>query len=178
MSTPRLSYEESIQRLRDLGAILPHEQLQLPERLPEPGDPAPLGFSFFRTFVGDNADLSNLTIPRTFFGRSDIRDCSFRNTDLSESNLRWNDFTNVDFTDAILTNADLRASIYIDVVFHRTDLRNADLRRSTFENCIFLAAKLDGAKVFVDDAHTLDLTVEQIAVVTWCHDDGPEPAGG
>ena len=60
---------------------------------------------------------SHLTIPRTFFGRSEIAHTSFANSDLSESTLCWNDFVDVDFTNACLAGADLRASNYERVRF-------------------------------------------------------------
>src|SRR5688572_16741673 len=104
---PRLSYEASCRRLQENyldGSEIP----PLPEKLPQHDDPEPLGVCFYRVFIGDGDNLGNLTLPRTFFGRSDISDVSFRNTDLSESNLCWNDFTDVDFTDAVLANSDLR----------------------------------------------------------------------
>jgi len=66
---------------------------------------------FFRTRVSDDK-FENLTLPRTFFGRSEIRDMSFRGTDLSESTLCWNDFIAVDFSDCDLSNGDLRASLF------------------------------------------------------------------
>jgi uncharacterized protein YjbI with pentapeptide repeats len=62
-------------------------------------------------------DFSDLTLPRTFFGRSELDGTAFRNTDLTESNLCWNDFNGV----------------------------GADLRRSSFTGCIFEGALLKGA---------------------------------
>src|SRR5262245_46117521 len=112
MAAPRLGYVDSLRRLRELGMLGSEERPRIPDHIPQPEDDEPLGLSFFRTFVGEGADLSNLTIPRTFFGRSEISNASFRNTDLSESNLRWNDFLDVDFADATLRGADLRASTY------------------------------------------------------------------
>jgi uncharacterized protein YjbI with pentapeptide repeats len=150
----------------------------MPERIPEPEDDEPLGLSFFKTFVGDGADLSNLTIPRTFFGRSEISNTSFRNTDLSESNLRWNDFIDVDFTEATLARADLRASIYTRVNFTRTDLRGADLRRADFEDCIFDGAAMDRAILTRDQGLGLSLSAPQRAAIEWRDEDGPEPSGG
>jgi uncharacterized protein YjbI with pentapeptide repeats len=144
MSQARLSYAESIRRLQELGFLERDQQPPMPVRLPQPEDEEPLGLSFFRTFVGEGADLSNLSIPRTFFGRSDIGNASFRNTDLSESNLCWNDFTDTDFTVATLARADLRASIYTRVKFTQADLRGADMRHTNFEGCIFDGAIMDG----------------------------------
>lgn len=117
MAEPRLTYNDSIRRLQELGTLGPDERPPLPDHLPQPGDDEHLGLRFFRTFLGDDGDLSNLTTLRTFFGRSEIRDTSFLNTDLTESNLRWNDFIKVDFTDAVLSKADLRASIYTGTKF-------------------------------------------------------------
>jgi hypothetical protein len=88
MPNPRLSYEESCRRLQKdylgEGAVPP-----LPDHLPRPDDEEPLGVSFFRTFVGERDDLSNLFLPHTFFGRSEINDAVFRNTDFTESNFCW-----------------------------------------------------------------------------------------
>jgi hypothetical protein len=119
----------------------------LPDHLPRPDDEEPLGVSFFRTFVGEGDDLSGLFLPHTFFGRSEINDAAFRNTDFTESNLCWNDFVDVDFTDAVLAGSDMRASLFQRVRFVRTDLRRADLRRSTFEGCAFEGALMEGAIV-------------------------------
>ena len=80
---------------------------------------------------------------------------SFRNTDLSESTLCWNDFADVDFTDA--------------------DLRAADLRDSIFQGCTFVGADLRGAKLARAQASQLALSPEQQAVVVWNDD---EPDGG
>src|SRR6267378_5141446 len=127
MPNQRLSYEESCRRLQKdyLGeGVIP----PLPDHLPRSGDEEPLGVSFFRTFIGEGDDLSNLFLPHTFFGRSEVNDATFRNTDFTESNLCWNDFVDVDFTDATLADSDIRASLFQRVRFVRTDLRCADLR--------------------------------------------------
>lgn len=172
---PRLSYEESCRKLQpshvNAGDIPP-----MPDRLPQYDDPDPLGVSFFRMMVCD--DFSNLTLPRTFFGRSQITGTAFRNTDLTESNLCWNDFINVDFTDAILAKSDLRAALFSKVKFVSADLSNADLRRSTFEHCDFTRARMDGAILTHDQAAALGLCEEQRTSIFWVGDDGPEPAGG
>ena len=122
------------------GARIPDHQPQI--------DQDPLGVTFFRTFVGvGEDDLENLTLPRTFFGRSEIGPVSFKNTDLAESNLCWNDFNEVNFTDADLSGCDIRASFFSEIHFVRTNLRNADLRHSYFEACDFTDADMRGAKL-------------------------------
>jgi uncharacterized protein YjbI with pentapeptide repeats len=114
----------------------------IPERKPRQDDDEPLGVSFLRTRVSD--DLSGLTLPRTFFGRSEISEASFRGTDLHESTLCSNDFIDVDFSQAILTGADLRASLFECASFAEADLALADLRISTFTNYVFDRASMKG----------------------------------
>lgn len=178
--TSRLSYEESCRMLQELGytdagadGTIP----PMPDRIPQYDDEEPLGVSFFRTFVGEE-DLENLTLPRTFFGRSEIGPLSFRNTDLSESNLCWNDFNEVNFEDADLSGSDLRASLYNGVKFVRANLSNTDLRLATFDSCDFTDAKMQGAKLSAEQVNDIDLTDEQRDAIDWQEFDGEEPRGG
>jgi BTB/POZ domain-containing protein KCTD9 len=174
---PRLSYDDTVRRLVELDLLDAGEHPPIPDRLPQPDDEV-AGISFFRTFVGDGADLSGLTMPRTFFGRSEIRGVSFRNSDLAESNLCWNDFADVDFSDAVLAGADLRAARYTRVTFARTDLRAADLRRAEFEACSFDGALMDGARLTRAQGQRLPLSHAQRAAVDWQEEEGEEPGGG
>ena len=80
----RLNYDLSCVRLRELGLLAHDNHPPMPERLPQYDDSEPLGFSIFRTLLDDALDLSDLTLPRTFFGRSQIDRVSFRNSDLHE----------------------------------------------------------------------------------------------
>ena len=187
----RLSYEESCRRLQQTG--YPDVGIEgfippMPDHRPQCDDEASLGVSFFRTFVGQDVeqgdddeshrDLENLTLPRTFFGRSYIRHVSFRNTDLSESTLCWNEFSGVNFTDADLSGSDLRASTFSDTLLVRANLRNADLRRSTFEGCDFTDADVRGAKLTHEQGEDLVLTEEQKKVIDWQEGEGEKPPGG
>lgn len=177
MSLSRLSYEESCKKLQgrhlDADAVPP-----MPQHLPSYDDEEPLGVSFFRTFVGEGEDFSNLTLPRTFLGRSEIDDASFVNTDLFESNLCWNDFTDVDFSHANLTGSDLRASNYCRVKFVCANLTRVDLRLSWFDDCDFDGANMKGAVLTNEQGTKLTLTAQQRADITWVDDPGPEPSGG
>src|SRR5262249_14240677 len=112
------------------------------------------------------------------FGRSEIGHISFKNTDLSESTLCWNDFIEVDFTDADLSGGDLRASIFRRASFVRANLRTADLRRSTFEACDFTGADMAGAKLTRKQGEGIHLSDEQRKVIDWQEIDGDEPLGG
>ena len=176
MSNPRLSYEDSCRKLQGTHLEV-GECPSIPKSLPEPEDEE-LGISFFRTFVGDGDDLSNLSLPRTFMGRSQIVDVSFQNSDLSESNLRWNDFTNVNFSGAVLAGSDLRASALSEALFVGADLRRADMRRSSFEDCDFTNADLTEAVLTKTQGESLHLSSEQRTQVNWEISDGPEPSGG
>jgi uncharacterized protein YjbI with pentapeptide repeats len=171
----RLSYEDScksLQRFGCLGEVIP----PLPARRPR-HDKGPLGVSFVRTNLGA-IDLENLSLPRTFFGKSEIGPMSFRNTDLSESKLCWCVFKGVDFTDCDLRDCDLRASRFIKVKFVRATLRNADLRRSSFEDCDFTDAELRGAKLTYLQGLRLVLSEGQKEVIDWRFTDGEVPEGG
>ena len=138
----------------------------MPDRIPRFDDETPLGVNFFRTCL-EECELANLTLPRTFFGRSEIREVSFANTDLAESNLCWNDFTNVDFTDAVLTASDLRASLFDHVIFTRANLRNCDLRHSEFIGCDFDEAAMHGVKMTPIQAQSLQLSATQRQNMDW-----------
>lgn len=177
MAQTRLSYVDSCRRLQPTY-LSPGDIPPMPDHVPQHDDPEPLGVSFFRTFVGDGDDLGNLTLPRTFFNRSEVNHVSFKNTDLSESNLCWNDFIDVDFADAILTGSDLRASIFQRVKFVCSDLRGSDMRRSSFEECIFDGALMEGAILTYEQGRHIELSNEQREGIEWTHDDGPEPGGG
>lgn len=200
----RLSYEESCQLLLRVGflngidfgdysgQLLP----TLPDHRPQSDDDLPFGVRFFRTWVGNGKPfglqtldpdceesaeehhLENLTLRRTYFGRSEISRISFQNTDLSESTLCWNDFIEVDFTDAELSDSDLRASLFTRTIFAGTNLRNTDLRRSTFEECSFAGADLSGAKLTSEQGERIRLSEQQKQAIDWQKSAGEEPPGG
>jgi BTB/POZ domain-containing protein KCTD9 len=134
----RLDYAASIAELKRRRFLGADERPALLRGMPSPFDEEPLGVSFFRTRV--EGDLSGLSLPRTFISRSEVRHCSLAGTDLGESFLCWNDFTDVDFSAASLRGADLRASIYTRVMFCGADLSSADLRGITFKDCDFTDA--------------------------------------
>lgn len=159
------------QGLLDAGDIPP-----LPARSPRHDDEQ-LGVSFFRTCLVD-VTLDHLTLPRSFFGRSEIRNVSFRGTDLSESTANWNDFINVNLSYANLSRADFRASIFERVSFRGAVLRGADLRRATFHRCTFADADLTGAKITRAPVWLFRLSRAQRHTVDWQSDTGPEPQGG
>ena len=166
----RLDYEASCRKL-ELEPAPP-----VPDHMPRFDDEEPLGVQFFRTMV--EGDLSGLTLPRTFFGRSEISKASFVNTDLHESNLCWNDFIDVDFSQADLSHSDLRASLFEDVLFVETNLQSADLRGASFRNCRFDRALMKGATLTRALGEELSLSPEQRSEINWVDDDGDEPDGG
>jgi uncharacterized protein YjbI with pentapeptide repeats len=172
----RLPYIASCQLLIRQQLLDGDEIPPLPERPPRYDDEV-LGVGFFRTQLAD-ANLDGLTLPRTFFGRSEIRGVSFRDTDISESTANWNDFIDVDFSSADLSRADLRASVFERVNFSRASLRGADLRHATFTDCSFADADLTGAKLARESVSLLRLSPTQQSVIGWHADQGEEPGGG
>jgi hypothetical protein len=178
----RVSYEESCMFLQRVGLAESGAEGLIPpmrDHRPRYDDAAAIGITFFRTWLGfDERNLENLTLPRTYIGRSDVGPVSFKNTDLSESTLCWNDFDEVDFTDADLSECDLRASIFRQVRFVRTDLRNADLRRSGFEACDFTDADMRGAELTRTQGEQINLSDQQRTVIDWQENDGDVPPGG
>jgi BTB/POZ domain-containing protein KCTD9 len=175
MPKPRLSYEDSCRLLQKVGALPAGNVPPLPAAVPSFDDEV-LGVSFFRTFLG-NDSFDNLTLPRTYFARSEIRSTSFRNTDLSESRLCWNDFIEADFTEAMLAGRDLRASVYERVKFVRADLQKADLRRATFLDCDFTGANLRGVKLSKTSKVLESLTPDQCTGIDY-QPEGEDPPGG
>jgi uncharacterized protein YjbI with pentapeptide repeats len=140
-------------------------------------DDAKPGLNFFRTWFTEKA-WQNLTLPRTFVGRSEIEEMSFKNCDLSQSAFCWNDFANVDFTDCDLRECDLRASRFTKVNFVRAILRNADLRHSDFKNCDFSDADMRGAKFTRAQRRQLRLSEQQREQIDWQSSAGELPEGG
>lgn len=176
----RLSYEDSyklLQRLNHLpastGGTTPHK----PDHRPQFDDEDLVGIRFFRTSLVES-DLESLTLTRAFFGRSEIASVTFKNTNLSESTLCWNDFSGVNFSDADLSDCDLRASLFRECSFVRANLRDADLRRSNFKQCDFADANLRGAKLTHKQGEQIHLSEQQKAEVDWQESDGEQPPGG
>ena len=176
-SSARLAYEDSCRLLQSLGYLEEGAIPPIPDHRPRYDDEEPLGVAFFRTLVAQG-DLQNLTLPRTYFGRSEVGPVSFRNTDLSESNLCWNDFNEVDFSDCDLSGGDLRASLFRKVKFVRANLRNADFRRSGFEDCDFTNAEMLGAKITGSQGAELRLSDKQRSEIEWQSTEGEAPDGG
>jgi uncharacterized protein YjbI with pentapeptide repeats len=174
----RLSYELSCDRLCKLRLLAHDARAPVPKQLPRYDDKKSLGVNLFKARLAGDLDLSDLSLPRTFLGRSEINCVSFRNTDLHESNLCWNDFVRVDFTEADLGQSDMRSSRFSGVRFVATNLREADLRRSTFIDCIFEGAFMRGAALTRQQGETIHLSEAQKREINWRDLDGPEPDGG
>ncbi len=176
LSAMRRNYADSCAHLQSSGLLDPGDIPPMPDRLPHYDDPEPLGVNFFQSRI--TGDLARLTLPRTFFDHSEVCEASFRESDLSESNLCWCDFIDVDFSQASLRGSDLRASGFERVRFTACDLSAADLRQSSFQACDFSGCTLRGAKLTREQAEELGLSEKQLAEVDWQADDGPEPGGG
>lgn len=143
-------------------------------------DDEELRLSYF-SYRLENANNGDLTMPRTFFGRSGFIRVRFANSDLSQSRMCWNDFEECDFSSTDLSGCDMRASKFINCSFIGANLANADLRRSFFKECDFTDADLTNAIVEDEDAEGCVqdwLAKEQCDQIAWADDEGPEPPGG
>jgi uncharacterized protein YjbI with pentapeptide repeats len=178
MTQARLAkYKESCRELQRQGYLEKGKIPPMPPGRPRDDDEEPLGVSFFRTCVRD-ADFENLTLPRTFVGRSEVGPISFRSSDLSQSTLCWNDFIKVDFSGCDLSESDLRASIFKRVKFVRANLRKADLRHSDFKHCDFTDADMRGTILARTQGRQLRLSRQQRKAIDWHAEAGEEPEGG
>jgi hypothetical protein len=150
----------------------------IPNHIPNYDDEEPLGFSFFREGI-NKADYSNLSFPRTFFGRSEFQTVDFSNSDISESRMCWNDFINCNFTGANLLNCDMRASIFEFCTFDYAILKGVDLRHSTFKGCKFKQTDFDKAISSEEETYlSYKLNELQKKSIIWNKDPGSEPPGG
>jgi uncharacterized protein YjbI with pentapeptide repeats len=138
-------------------------------------DDEELGFQFFRTRV--EGDYRSLTLPRTFFGRSEIS-ADFSDADLTESRLCWNDFLSCSFANSTLERCDLRSSVFQHCSFRGASLVGADLRRTDLAGCDFEAANLTGATAERDAPFLAELSAAQRASMVLTKDPGEEPGGG
>jgi uncharacterized protein YjbI with pentapeptide repeats len=178
MSKPtNLTYEDSCRELQIAGSLAPGIVPRLPSKRPNYDDDGLIGVRLFRTLTKDKI-LANLTLPRTFFGRSEIRNVSFACTDLSESTLCWNDFVWVDFTNCDLCMCDMRAALFDSVKFSGANLNQSDLRRSDFKDSDFSNASLQGARLTKSQGLRLNLSPQQRREIDWQELDGEEPGGG
>ncbi len=172
----RIAYHESCKRVQAMGLLRPGEVPPLPSKPPRHDDEV-LAVRFFRKLLTEAA-LENLSLPRTFFGRSEIRGVSFQNTDLSESTANWNDFIEVNFSEADLSRVDFRASELERVNFSGAVLRGADLRNTGLRHCTFTDADMTGAKLQRTTGMGLTLSEAQKSVIEWFMFPGPTPEGG
>jgi BTB/POZ domain-containing protein KCTD9 len=173
----RKTFAETIVVLKQLGLVSKTKSLELPKAQPRYDDAAPCGFILFRTGI-DDIDLSNLDMRRSFFSKSEISNCSFNGTDLTESSLCWNDFISVDFSSVNFSKSDLRASKYDEINFSGCELFGADLRHAKFDSCDFKGAAMAGVKLTKATAANLLLSTKQKNEIDWQEMDGEEPAGG
>jgi uncharacterized protein YjbI with pentapeptide repeats len=113
MTNQRKSIEVTWQYLKSIGEVVPtiDGKAYIPKHIPFLYEEEPIGLSFFRVERRDK-NLSDLTMPRTYIGRSEFSSVTFNNSDLSDSLCCWDTFSDCDFSDSDLSFADLRASVF------------------------------------------------------------------
>lgn len=173
--TKRRGYQESFDRAKSKESLQgrPKPEVQSPPRH-DADDPGP---HYFKAEL-IKADLSGLTLPGLFAGRSDFRGVTFAGSDLHLSNLCWNEFLLCDFEGAVLSKSDLRASNFRKCRFKDADLAGCDLRHATFEECDFTGAGFKGATLTRGQQKKLPLSDEQKSQIDWVELGGAFPEGG
>ena len=123
-------------------------------------------FTFFRTFLRE-ANLSRMTLPRTYFGRTGFELVSFLDSDLKQSYMCENDWLDCDFTAADLSETDMSSSLYYGCRFKRAILNDADLREAEFVDCDFTEAEMRGAVLSHEQADIFLWSERQRAAIDW-----------
>lgn len=169
----RRSYHESFAVLTEAVEIVgePRPVVTRPPR----ADDLEFGPSIFRTLV-EGVDLSDLTLPGLYVGRSELRAVFLAGSDLRLATFNWNDVSACSFYRCDLSGADLRACNFERCAFTQADLTQADLRHSSFRDCDFTGARLGGTLLLPNQRALLLLSTEQEAVIAWSDDS--EPTGG
>lgn len=170
----RLGYQDSFDRAKKSQSLLGSPRPDVTER-PRHDDVQP-GPSFFKAEL-IKTDLSELTLPGLFIGRSDLRGVNLSASDLRLSTLCWNEFILCDFRGATLLKSDLRASNFDRCTFKDAVLDGCDLRHATFEACDFSGASMKGALLTNGQRKKLPLTQDQVDVIDWVQLGGAFPDG-
>ena len=178
----RKSYRESFEFLAQIVELMgqPRPDISRPPR----HDDEELGPSLFRSLV-DGVEVSELTLPGVFIGRSQLTSCSFTDSDLHWATFNWSDFLRCEFTACDLSGSDLRACKFEGCSFRDVNLSGVDLRGSSFDGCDFEGARCDGLVLYrrggllglgVEETE-VPLSKEQRGRVSWTSEYIP-PAGG
>jgi uncharacterized protein YjbI with pentapeptide repeats len=175
----RLSFEDSYRSLQRQDWLKDGEVPLMPSRPPRYDDET-LGLEFFRTWLDGlkGADLTNMTLCRTYVARSQVSNVSFANSDLTESVWNWNDLVYVDFSGCDLSRVDFRGNHIGRCRFVHAVLTDTDPRCCSFEECEFEGAVMARTKLTRENGRLLKLSDSQKLVIDWQDEDGDEPDGG
>lgn len=92
-----------------------------------------------------DADFSGVENLTDKFNESDIKNCKFIGSGLSNLELKSNQITSCDFTNATMKNSKVQTSIISKSVFIECSLENAEFRKSGLNNCDLTKSNLAGA---------------------------------
>lgn len=94
-----------------------------------------------------DADFSGLKNLKEKFSSSNIKNCKFINSDLSDLTLRSNNIECCDFTSSDLRNSKIQMSNLLKNQFNNSSFIDAQFSRDNIEKCDFSAANFSGAEM-------------------------------
>ncbi len=96
-----------------------------------------------------DADFSGLKNLKEKFSSSNIKNCKFLNSDLSELVLASNNIELCDFSSANLRNSKIQSSNLLNNQFNACSFIDASFIKNNIEKCNFSEANFSGTEVFV-----------------------------
>ena len=172
----RLTYEESCRALQRLGHLQEGAIPPLPDHRPRYDDEGPLGVNFFRTSVRDG-DIENMTLPRTFFGRSDIGPLSFK-TRIVRIYAVLERFQQGGLHGCQSLQKRPPCLAVLQGAFRQNRSPKCRLRQLTFAECDFTDAEMRGARLTHRQGRVIVLSTQQREAIDWQESDGSPPGGG
>ncbi|MBN8678536.1 MAG: pentapeptide repeat-containing protein [Chitinophagales bacterium] len=109
-----------------------------------------------------DADFSGLKNLKEKFSSSNMKNCQFRNSDLSELILGKNNIERCDFTASDLRNSKIQSSNLLQNQFNQCSFIDALISKSNIEKCDFSAADFSGAEI-----HEVNFERNILNDVTW-----------
>lgn len=94
-----------------------------------------------------DADFSGLKDLKDQFSSSNISNCQFKKSDLSNIVLAKNNIDKCDFSESDLRDAKIQSSNVMASIFHRSSMIDAQIYKSNIEKCNFSDADFSGTEI-------------------------------